>query len=475
MIGGDKKVKKSIVKRWAVTVLAGTVFVIIVIGILVGLFIKNQYYESVRMTLNSRATSMVMSYFNSPTVVNDETFNKMAKNFVDNFSDKNVMEVWVIDKNGNVIVSSTGFSVKGESYPDYNYAKANDSGKGEWIGRMQNNEKIMALTYILPENQQGVSGAIRYIISLQDIDRQIFAIWIMIAFLLLLVIIFVITSGAFFINSIINPVRKINETASKIAKGDFNVSIEKYKYDDEIGQLCDTINHMAHEIGETERMKNEFISTVSHELRTPLTAIKGWGETIKIAQKDEELVNKGVDVIVNESERLTDMVEELLDFSRMESGKLSLKTSQIDIVKELKDVLEVFESRSNREGIKLITEIPNRSIIINGDKNRLKQSFVNIIDNSFKYNKKYGYVKVNMKTDSKSIIISISDNGCGISKHDLPKVKEKFFKANNSVRGSGIGLAVTDEIIKLHNGEMVIESNIGVGTTVTIILPRKIR
>ncbi len=467
--------KKSIVKRWAVTVLAGTIFVIVVIGILVGLFIKNQYYESVRMTLNSRATSMVMSYFNSSTAVNDETFNKMAKNFVDNFSDKNVMEVWVIDKNGNVIVSSTGFSVKGESYPDYNYAKADDSGKGEWIGRMQNNEKIMALTYMLPENQQGVSGAVRYIISLQDIDRQIFVIWIMIAFLLLLVIIFVITSGAFFINSIINPVRKINETASKIAKGDFNVSIEKYKYDDEIGQLCDTINHMAHEIGETERMKNEFISTVSHELRTPLTAIKGWGETIKFAQKDEELVNKGVDVIVNESERLTDMVEELLDFSRMESGKLSLKTSQIDIVKELKDILEVFESRSDREGIKLITEIPNRSIIINGDKNRLKQSFVNIIDNSFKYHKKDGYVKVVMKTDNKSIIISISDNGCGISKHDLPKVKEKFFKANNSVRGSGIGLAVTDEIIKLHNGEMVIESNIGVGTTVTILLPRKIR
>ena len=90
-----------------------------------------------------------------------------------------------------------------------------------------------------------------------------------------------------FINSIINPVRKINETASKIATGDFNVSIEKHKYDDEIGQLCDTINNMAHEIGETERMKNDFISTVSHELRTPLSAIKGWGETIKLAQNDE--------------------------------------------------------------------------------------------------------------------------------------------------------------------------------------------
>lgn len=464
--------KKSIVKRWAFTVLSSTVFVIITIGILVGIFIKSQYYDSVRMTLNSRATSLVMSYFNSQTTVTDESFNKMAKNFVDNFSDKNVMEVWVIDKNGNVVVSSTGFSVKGESYPDYNYAKADENGIGEWIGRMQNNEKVMALSYILPENQQGVSGAIRYIISLEDIDRQIYVIWALIGLLLILVICFVITSGAFFINSIINPVRKINETASKIAEGDFNVSIEKHKYDDEIGQLCDTINHMAHEIGETERMKNEFISTVSHELRTPLTAIKGWGETIKLAQNDDELVNKGLDVIVNESERLSDLVEELLDFSRMESGKLSLKVSQIDIVKELTEVLEVFESRSSREGIDLITDIPMRSIIINGDKNRLKQSFVNIIDNSFKYNQKGGFVKVSLNVDNKKVVISITDNGCGISKHDLPKIREKFYKANNSARGSGIGLAVTDEIIKMHSGEMIIESNIGNGTKVSIVLPR---
>lgn len=464
--------KKSIVKRWAYTVLASTVFVIVLIGVLMGLFIKNQYYDAVRMTLNSRATSLVMSYFNSQTTVSDELFNKMAKNFVDNFSDKNVMEVWVIDKNGHVVVSSTGFSVKGESYPDYNYAKADENGIGEWIGKMKNNEKVMALTYILPENSQGVNGAIRYIISLEDIDRQIYTIWILIGFLLILVICFVITSGAFFINSIINPVRKINETASKIATGDFNVSIEKHKYDDEIGQLCDTINNMAHEIGETERMKNDFISTVSHELRTPLTAIKGWGETIKLAQNDEELVNKGLDVIVNETERLSDLVEELLDFSRMESGKLSLKKSQIDIVKELTEVLEVFESRSTREGIDLVVDIPFKSIMINGDKNRLKQSFVNIIDNSFKYTSKGGSVKVKLRVNNSSVFISINDNGCGISKHDLPKIRQKFYKANNSARGSGIGLAVTDEIIKLHYGEMIIESEIGVGTTVSIILPR---
>lgn len=467
-------IKNSIVKRWALSVLTGIIVSIVFIGILIGYIFKSQYYNSVRMTLNSRATSMVLSNFNSSTFVSDEDFIKMSKKFVDNFSDKNIMEVWVIDKNGKVVVSSTGFSVKGESYPDYKYAKADESGKAEWIGEMQNGEKIMAMTYILPDSDNGVSGAVRYIISLEDIDAQLWKIYFLIFLLIVLFIGLVIISGAFFVNSIIRPVRKINETAAKIAKGDFKVSIEKYKYDDEIGQLCDTINNMAYEIGEAERMKNEFISTISHELRTPLTAIKGWGETIRSAKEsDTEIIDKGINVIVNESERLTDLVEELLDFSRMESGKMILKKARIDIVKELYEVLEVFRERSEREGIDLIVDIPQNSVIINGDKNRLKQSFVNIIDNSFKYNNKGGFVKVQLECSDKNVKIIISDNGCGISKNDLPRIREKFYKANNSVRGSGIGLAVTDEIIRLHGGEMIIESKIGSGTSTTLILSRK--
>ncbi len=301
-------VKNSIVKRWSFTVLTGIIVLIMIIGIVIGYIFKTQYYNSVRMTLNSRATTMVVSNFSNPNTLTDENFIKTAKNFVDNFSDKNIMEVWVIDKNGNVVVSSTGFSVKGESYPDYSYAKADENGKAEWIGKMQNGEKVMAMTYILPENENGETGAVRYIISLEDIDIQLYKIWLFIFFLVLIFSGFVILSGAFFINSIIRPVRKINETAAKIAKGDFTASIEKHKYDDEIGQLCDTINNMAFEIGEAEKIKNEFISTVSHELRTPLTAIKGWGETIRSSKENEEIVDKGITVIVNESEHLPDLV-----------------------------------------------------------------------------------------------------------------------------------------------------------------------
>ncbi len=465
--------KNSIVKRWGISILGTTVIITVALSVFVCFIFKNQNYNAVESTLYSRANSLVMTYFESDTFVINQQFNSMAVDFVNDFSDKNIMEVWVIDKNGNVVASSTGFSVQDEIYPDYNYALTDEEGIGLWTGKMSNDEKVMALTYILPENQQGVKGAIRYIISLEDIDSQLFRIYFLICFILLLILAFVITTGIFFITSIIYPVRRINETASKIAKGDYKATVKKHKYNDEIGQLCETINNMAYEIGETDRIKSEFVSTISHELRTPLTAIKGWGETIKSTPNDEGLINKGLDVIVSESDRLSELVEELLDFSRMDSGKLTLKIAQIDVIKELNEVIEAFENRSKRDNIDLIADIPIKSLMIYGDKNRLKQAFVNILDNGFKYNKYGGFVKISASASNDKVIVLITDNGCGISKHDLPRVTEKFYKANNSVRGSGIGLAVTDEIIKMHNGEMKIESEINKGTSVSIILPRK--
>lgn len=463
-------IKNSIVKRWIVSVLLSIILIIIALAVFLCLLFRSHYYNSARMTLESRSSDMVLSYFNNQSFSSDEQFIKTARSFVESFSDKDVMEVWVIDANGEVVVSSTGFSVRDEQYPDYIYAKA-DGKSGEWVGKNSNSEKIMARTYMLTKGGNSSYGAVRYIVSLQDMNNQLIYIYFIVAAVAAFFILLVITSGAFFIRSIINPVKKINETAERIANGDFDVSIEKYKYNDEIGQLCETINHMAHEISESEQLKNEFISTVSHELRTPLTAIKGWGETIRSSDVDRKITEKGIDVIVKESERLTQLVEELLDFSRMENGKMSLKISRIDIVKELSDVIEAIQERAEREQIEIIRDISAGHIYINADGNRLKQVFVNIIDNSIKYGKKGGFVKISLKRLNNSVQIVFEDNGCGISKNDLPKIRQKFFKANNSVRGSGIGLAVSDEIITLHNGELSFESVLGVGTAVTVNLP----
>jgi signal transduction histidine kinase len=228
---------------------------------------------------------------------------------------------------------------------------------------------------------------------------------------------------------------------------------------------------MADELTAAENMKNEFISSVSHELRTPLTAIRGWAETINDMPYDKETMQKGMHVILNETDRLSGMVEELLDFSRIQSGRFTLIQEKLDIVAELSDAVLIFTERAKQEDKKLFYEEPPEIAVIVGDRNRLRQVFINVIDNALKYSDAGDTVTVDATQDGELFTIRIADTGCGISKQDLPRVKEKFFKANNTRRGSGIGLAVANEIVSMLGGYMDIESELDVGTCVTIRLP----
>lgn len=233
----------------------------------------------------------------------------------------------------------------------------------------------------------------------------------------------------------------------------------------------DTINDMAEELGVSEKMKNDFISSVSHELRTPLTAIRGWGETLRDESSDPVLVQKGMGVILSETERLSQMVEELLDFSRMQSGRLQLQSEPLDLLAELDDAVLMFEERAKREGIDLVYHEPDEMLFVMGDHNKLRQVFVNVLDNALKYSDSGARVSVQAYSKDGQAYIQVADTGIGISEEDLPKVKTKFYKGNSTRRGSGIGLAVADEIIKLHKGTLQLDSRQGAGTTVTIILP----
>lgn len=288
--------------------------------------------------------------------------------------------------------------------------------------------------------------------SLKQVDAQIFNLIFLYLIGLIIVFVIIILSNLFFIRSIIIPVQEINETTKKISQGDYSVRIEK-KYNDEIGNLCDSINSMAEEISTTDKMKNDFISTISHELRTPLTSIKGWGETLTFGIDDsvDEITRKGLEVIVKEAGRLEGFVEELLDFSRLQSGRMNLKLAKTDIFAELDETVFTFRERAMREQIEVKYSIPEVPAIADADANRLKQVFMNILDNALKYSRAPSkiFVKAQFtKYEGKSFIsIAIADQGCGISKEDLPHVKDKFYKANVSVRGSGIGLAVTNEIV----------------------------
>ena len=243
-------------------------------------------------------------------------------------------------------------------------------------------------------------------------------------------------------------------------------------YDDEIGDLCDTINHMSEEISRAERMKNDFISSVSHELRTPLTAIGGWSDTLLAGgASDRDEVIMGLSIIQKESRRLTQMVEELLDFTRLESGRMKLNVELFDVGAELYEAVFMYQNMLDKEHIQLIYDIPDQMCPVSGDRHRLKQVFLNIIDNAAKYGKSGGKIEILLSCDSYTVIIQVRDWGIGIKEEELPFVKEKFYKGSSKQRGSGIGLAVTDEIVRMHGGTLNIASTYGEGTQVTVTLP----
>ena len=315
-----------------------------------------------------------------------------------------------------------------------------------------------------------VVGVMRYVTSLTRIDRELIVQSGMVALLGLSIILFLLITNAYFIRSIVTPLREITDITKQITKGGYGVRIDK-KYEDEIGELCNSINEMSSEIARSEKMKNEFISSVSHELRTPLTAIIGWGETLTaVGAANEEDVQKGIGIILKETRRLSKMVEELLDFARMESGRFTLFMEEMDLKAELEETLFMYAETFKKQAIVLDYTQNDRDIFISGDRERLKQVFFNILDNAVKHGKG-GKIEVDADCDKEYATITIRDYGEGIPEEELPYVKVKFYKGTSKVTGSGIGLAVSDEIINLHSGELNIGSVYGEGTTVTIRLP----
>ncbi|MBQ4118329.1 MAG: HAMP domain-containing histidine kinase [Oscillospiraceae bacterium] len=464
---------KKITARWIFNNLGVILVILISLEIALGFSIKNYFYESVERVMLSQAET-VSGLLSKYTLEENGDYEAYFRGIVTSFEKRNMMELMVISKGGEVVLTSSGFIPAEDSVtPDWNEAMLTEEKSAVYTGEI-NGENIMSVT-VVPKGSTETFASFRMVTSLAEVDSQITFAIIGTALIGIAIIFFVVVSGSFFINSIVIPVGEIGEAAKKIAEGDFNARLEK-KTDDEIGDLCETINYMADELGATERMKNDFISSVSHELRTPLTAIKGWAEMLEDSSKDNTIDNKtlsrGMGVIIGETERLSVMVEELLDFSRLQSGRMVLQPMKLDIIAELSETVLTFEQRAIREKKDLIYQESDDIIPVMGDKNRLRQVFVNIIDNAIKYSDEGGSITITVARTEKGFVdIAVKDTGIGIPADQLEKVKTKFFKGNATRRGSGIGLAVADEIIRMHGGEIILESIEGEGTTVVIRLP----
>lgn len=464
------KMRKSIITRWLLGVFSIVVaFVTVAVILLCGLL--NSYIEnSIKERLPQYVEAFEGLKNSTPT-----DFRESAVNLTENFYYIDKVKVVVFDAKCEMVASTEGFVTKenAKSNPDYEAALTNGQGVATWSGTDANKNDIMATTVIIKGADGQMLGSYRYIISKTPYKRAITTYNTAICLIGLVMILVSGISGLFFILSIVRPVRDVTSAARKIALGELGTRLEDTG-SGEIGELCDTINFMAEELGKTENLKNDFISSVSHELRTPLTAIKGWGETVNMSiGYDDATVKRGIDVMLTETDRLAKLVEELLDFSRMQTGNLRVNMTTLPIADVLGEVVGMYEELSKQQGLTITYFPPKADVLVTADRDRIKQVFVNIIDNAVKYTTSGGDIIISHVTDDKNIRIIISDTGVGIPESDVEHVKEKFYKANKTVRGSGIGLAVADEIIGHHGGSITIESKENVGTNVTITIPLK--
>ena len=453
----------SITKRWFLNIFSIIALIITAVCITSVVIIHSYYRTSVSQYLTNRMNILTaeVSRLSYDPATNHNT---EIRTMVETFEEKDKIELMAIDKKGEVSVTSSGFSFNENSSLDDQYT---NDGVLDTL-ELSTGEEIMLLTTSIDESSSEFA-ALRMATSLDGVNKRclFFSVVIILVSAALLGLIFAL--GFYFVRTIKRPVDEIATVARQYATGDFSKRLEPER-DDELGKLCESVNYMAAELSSSETMKNEFISQVSHELRTPLTAIKGWSETLTTIN-DRDTFIKGMRVISSESERLSQMVEELLDFSRIQDGRLLLNMDNLDILAELGETVLIYQERAKALNITLNYYEPEMLPIVYGDKNRLRQVFINIVDNAIKYCDSGDMVNVEAYEEKGFAVISVSDTGIGISETDLPKVKMKFFKADNTRRGSGIGLAVADEIISLHGGTLEISSQKGVGTTVIIRLP----
>ena len=271
---------------------------------------------------------------------------------------------------------------------------------------------------------------------------------------------------------IVSPIKKITAVAREMAKGNLNIRSDVAD-NIEIAQLSKTLNYMGCEVEKREKLKNEFISSVSHELRTPLTSIKGWAITLKYDCSDMDTVALGLDIIEKESDRLTEMVEELLDFSKLINGVISLNIKEHKVKDFIQYIENYMRPRAEREGKEFSISIDENVGKGYFDENRLKQVLSNVIDNAFKFTEENGKISLNTKIEEEYLVFRVKDNGSGISSKDLPRVKDKFYKGKNSKSRNGIGLSISDEIVTLHRGNLEVISKENQGTEIVIRIPLK--
>ncbi len=465
---------KGLRRRWLLNTMGVLLALGLVCVIIVTMVFAVYYYSSMESDMRYRArttTEFFADYLNQDY----GQFYQSCITYAQTFEDRNSLELQFINTQGRIVASSYGkWAGQSPTTSDISAAISTKQiqpyrGKNPLTG-----ERIMAVSSPMVYVNGEVIGVLRYVTSTRIMDRQIAVIGCFALGALLLIMVIVLISSNYYIHSILVPLSQIIEKAKMITSGSYGSQIQT-RYDDEVGELAQTINEMSIQLNQNEKMQTEFISSLSHELRTPLTAITGWSETLLSSEDLDDGTRRGVKIILREGKRLTEMVLELLDFTRIQDGRMTLNMELADIRAEFEDTVFMYGSRLAQDGITLEyidsdDDIPE----ISCDPKRMRQVFLNIMDNAAKHGGEGKRIEATMTLERGDVVVGIRDFGPGIPDDEIPLVKKKFYKGSSKARGSGIGLAVCDEIVEMHGGSLTLENAPGGGTLVTVRIPASV-
>lgn len=455
--------------------LVGSYFVVIcltvlILEIILNLSVRYYYFHNIEQTLMNQAelsASFYQQYFS------DEDLEAQSDRLLKGFASHSDAQVQIINAEGRLLQDSNGIQGDFTMTDNMDVQAAIQGQPGSWKGEDPvTEEAIFTVSYPL-QAKGNIVGEVRFITSLTETIHTVNQIAVLLIGVGLLVIGIVTLLGLLLSWTITRSIKDLKQAADQMSEGDFSIRVQK-RYQDELGSLADTLNMMASRISKSEQLKNDFIASVSHELRTPLTSIKGWVITLKAGgESNQALFHDGLDIIESESDRLTHMVDELLDFSKLDNGRIAIHLTTVDLTELLQHIGRQLTPRATRQGILLEVKIEENLPVIQADENRVKQVMINLIDNSLKFTSSSGRILITAHTVSGKVVITVEDTGSGIAEADLENVRQKFYKGDHQASGSGLGLSISEQIIALHHGELRISSVLGKGTIVQFDLPIK--
>ncbi len=339
-----------------------------------------------------------------------------------------------------------------------------------------NIDKLKTQIYVYGKTIPDTEYCYVILMSIDPIDATSSVITSQLIYITIISLILSTIISLFMSKRLSKPIKKMNDTAKKLSKGDYNIVFEKCGYE-ELDELADTLNKATNSLERTDEIKRELIANVSHDLKTPLTMIKAYSEMIRdLSGDNKEKREEHLKVIIDETDRLTRLVNDMMDLSKIESGIISINKEKINFTEMASSLIDRIKL-SNIDTEHTIEYIIPKDLYVLADKTKIEQVLYNLIINAIKHSGE-GKKKILIKATAtqKRVKVEVIDNGVGISKEDLEHIWDRYYKASDSftrqVQGSGLGLSIVKNILIKHSSDFGVESELGKGSNFWFDLER---